>query len=97
MGVVLMCVGVVGKCFVFKYFCVMIYQLLGGVQGQVFDIEIIVCEIQKLKKEFYDIIVMYFGQMIEKVWEDFDCDYWMILEEVKVYGMIDEVLFCNLK
>ena len=26
------------------------------------------------------------------MWEDSDRDYWMIAEEAKAYGMIDEVL-----
>ncbi len=28
----------------------------------------------------------------EKVWSDSDRDYWMIAQEAKEYGMIDEVL-----
>ena len=49
-------------------------------------------EIQKLKKELYDIIATHSGQTYDKVWEDSDRDYWMIAEEAKAYGMIDEVL-----
>ena len=49
-------------------------------------------EIQKLKKELYTIIADHSGQKYDKVWEDSDRDYWMIAEEAKAYGMIDEVL-----
>lgn len=40
MGVVLFIVGEIGKCICFCYSWVMIYQLLGGMQGQVIDMEI---------------------------------------------------------
>ena len=65
---------------------------LGGARGQASDIEITAREIQKLKKELYDIIATHSGQTYDKVWGDSDRDYWMIAEEAKEYGMIDEVL-----
>ena len=49
-------------------------------------------EIQKLKKELYDIISSHSGQDFDKVSADSDRDYWMIADEAKTYGMIDEVL-----
>jgi ATP-dependent Clp protease protease subunit len=70
----------------------MIHQPLGGAQGQASDIEITAREIQKLKKELYDIIANHSGQPFEKVQADSDRDYWMIAQEAKEYGMIDEVL-----
>jgi ATP-dependent Clp protease protease subunit len=73
----------------------MIHQPLGGAQGQATDIEITAREIQKLKKELYDIIANHSGQTYEKVWADSDRDYWMTSTEAKEYGMIDEVLFKN--
>ena len=71
----------------------MIHQPLGGASGQASDIEITAKEIQKLKKELYEIIANHSGQTYEKVWENSDRDYWMIADEAKEYGMIDEVLF----
>ena len=70
----------------------MIHQPMGGAQGQASDIEITAREIQKLKKELYDIISIHSGQTYEKVEKDSDRDYWMTGEEAKTYGMIDEVL-----
>ena len=40
----------------------------------------------------YDIISTHSGQPFEKVEKDSDRDYWMIAEEAKAYGMIDELL-----
>ena len=70
----------------------MIHQPMGGAQGQASDIEITAREIQKLKKELYNIISEHSGQPYEKVEADSDRDYWMTAEEANAYGMIDRVL-----
>lgn len=92
MGAVLLCAGAAGKRSGLKHSRVMIHQPLGGARGQASDIEITAREIQKLKKELYDIIAHHSGKPYEKVWEDSDRDYWMIASEAKEYGMIDEVI-----
>ncbi len=92
MGAVLLCAGEKGKRTGLKHSRVMIHQPLGGARGQASDIEITAREIQKLKKELYDIIATHSGQTYDKVWGDSDRDYWMIAQEAKDYGMIDEVL-----
>ncbi len=95
MGAVLLCAGADGKRTGLKHSRVMIHQPLGGAQGQASDIEITAKEIQKLKKELYEIIAHHSKQTYDKVWADSDRDYWMIAEEAKAYGMIDEVLVKN--
>jgi ATP-dependent Clp protease protease subunit len=95
MGAVLLCAGAAGKRTALKHSRVMIHQPLGGAQGQASDIEITAREIQKLKKELYEIIATHSNQSFEKVWEDSDRDYWMTAEEAKAYGMVDEVLVRN--
>jgi len=97
MGAVLLCAGAKGKRTALKHARVMIHQPMGGAEGQASDIEITAREIQKLKKELYDIIAFHSGQEYEKVYADSDRDYWMIAEEAKEYGMIDEVLLRNPK
>ena len=81
-----------GKRTALKHSRVMIHQPLGGASGQASDIEITAREIQKLKKELYEIIAQHSGKTYEEVWKDGDRDYWMTAEEAKEYGMIDEVL-----
>ena len=71
---------------------VMIHQPLGGVQGQASDIEIEAREIQKLKKELYQIIADHSHTPYDKVWADSDRNYWMTADEAREYGMIDQVL-----
>ena len=95
MGAVLMCAGAHGKRSALKHSRVMIHQPLGGAQGQASDIEITAREIQKLKKELYEIIATHSNQTFEKVWADSDRDYWMTAKEAKEYGMVDEVLLRN--
>jgi len=92
MGAVLLCAGADKKRTGLKHSRVMIHQPMGGAQGQASDIEITAREIQKLKKELYDIISIHSGKPFEEVERDSDRDYWMIAEEAKAYGMIDEVL-----
>ncbi len=92
MGAVLLCGGAAGKRSALPHSRVMIHQPLGGAQGQASDMEITLKEISKLKKELYEIISEHSGQSYDKVWEDSDRDYWMIADEAKEYGLIDEVL-----
>ena len=76
----------------------MIHQPMGGAQGQASDIEITAREIQKLKKELYEIIAQPFRfKDYDKVYENSDRDYWMTAQEAKEYGMIDEVLIKHSK
>jgi ATP-dependent Clp protease, protease subunit len=92
MAAVLLCAGAKEKRFALPHARVMIHQPMGGTQGQASDIEIEAKEIQKLKKELFEIISVHSGQSYEQVWKDSDRDYWMIAQEAKEYGMIDEVL-----
>jgi ATP-dependent Clp protease protease subunit len=92
MGAVLLCAGQDGKRTALKHSRILIHQPMGGAQGQASDIEITAREIQKLKKELYEIIAKHTKQDYEKIWHDSDRDYWMTSQEAKDYGMIDEVL-----
>jgi len=95
MGAVILCAGAEGKRTALKHSRVLIHQPMGGAQGQASDIEITAREIQKLKKELYDIISHHSKQTYKKVWKDSDRDYWMTAQEALDYGMIDEVLIKN--
>lgn len=92
MAAVLLVAGAKGKRSALPHSRIMIHQPMGGAQGQASDIEITAREIQKLKKELFDIIAHHSGKPYEEVARDSDRDYWMIAEEAKAYGMIDEVL-----
>lgn len=92
MGAVLLCAGAKGKRAALPHSRVMIHQPSGGAQGQASDIEITYKQIQLIKEELYRIIAEHSGQPFDKVYADSDRDYWMLAEEAKAYGLIDEVL-----
>lgn len=92
MAAVLLAAGEKGKRSALKHSRIMIHQPMGGVQGQVSDIEITFNEIKKLKDELYQVIAMHTGRTFKQIEKDSDRDYWMRSEEAKKYGMIDKVL-----
>ncbi len=92
MAAVLLTAGTKGKRSALPHSRVMIHQPMGGASGQASDIEITAREIQKLKKELYEIIANHSGNTMKKIEKDSDRDYWMIAKEAKDYGMIDEIL-----
>lgn len=92
MGAVLLTAGAAGKRSALPHSRVMIHQPLGGVQGQASDIEITAREIQKTKRELYEILSSHSGVEIAKIEQDADRDYWMSAAEAKAYGLIDMVL-----
>ncbi|MBO4489212.1 MAG: ATP-dependent Clp endopeptidase proteolytic subunit ClpP [Bacteroidales bacterium] len=92
MAAVLLCAGAKGKRFALPHSRVMIHQPMGGAQGQASDIEIEAQEIQKIKKELYEIIAYHTGKDYDQVWKDCDRDHWMIASEPQEYGLIDKVL-----
>ncbi|MGB1241444.1 MAG: ClpP family protease [Chitinophagales bacterium] len=92
MGAVLLAAGAAGKRTCLKHSRVMIHQPMGGMQGQVSDMEISYKLIMQMRKELYDILSNHTGQTFEKIEKDSDRDYWMRAHEAKEYGIVDEVL-----
>lgn len=92
MGAVLLCAGEKGKRSALPHSRVMIHQPLGGVNGQASDILIEAKEIEKLRKELFEIISKHSGQPYDKVFADSDRNYWMDAPEALDYGMIDKIL-----
>ncbi len=92
MGAVLLCAGSSGKRSCLSHSRVMIHQPMGGMQGQVSDMEINYKLIKELQKELYEILSHHTGQKYDKIEADCDRDNWMKAEEAKEYGLVDEVL-----
>jgi len=92
MGAVLLCAGVKGKRTCLKHARVMIHQPSGGMSGQFTDMEISYNLIKTLKRELYMIMAEHTGQDVDKIESDCDRDNWMTANDVKEYGLVDEVL-----
>jgi len=92
MGAVLLAAGAKGKRTCLHHSRVMIHQPLGGMQGQVSDMEISYNLIKEMQKELYDILVTHTGRPYEEIERDCDRDKWLKAGAAKEYGLIDEVL-----
>jgi len=92
MGAVLLAAGKAGKRTALAHSRVMIHQPLGGMQGQVTDMEISYKLIKSMQKELYDILASHTGQDYDTIFKDCERDNWMPAPEAKEYGLVDEVL-----
>ena len=95
MGAVLLAAGTKGKRTALHHSRVMIHQPMGGMQGQVSDMEISYKLIKEMQKELYDILAYHTGQDYKTIEADCDRDNWMKAPEAKEYGLVDEVLDRN--
>lgn len=95
MGAVLLAAGTKGKRTCLYHSRVMIHQPMGGMQGQVTEMEISYRLIKDLQKQLYDILAFHTGQDYKTIDQDSDRDNWKTAEEAKAYGLIDEVLDRN--
>jgi ATP-dependent Clp protease protease subunit len=92
MGAVLLSAGNKNKRTCLPHSRVMIHQPLGGMQGQVTEMEIYYNLIKEQQKVLYDILAEHTGQTYDKIVADCERDNWMTAEEAKQYGLVDEVL-----
>jgi len=89
---VLLVGGAKGKRYCLPNSRVMMHQPMGGVGGQVSDIEIQAAEIIRYRDVLNQIISNHTGQSIEKIAKDTDRDFFLGAEESKAYGIVDEIL-----
>ncbi len=92
MGAILLAAGARGKRFALPNARIMIHQPLGGVQGQVTDIDIHAREMLKIRERLNVILAEKTGQPLEKIEKDTDRNFFMSADEARDYGLIDEIL-----
>lgn len=92
MGALLLCAGAPGKRFALPNSEVMIHQILGGAQGQASDVEIQAKRMLRLKATLNQVISKHSGQPIEVVEKACDRDNFMVPDEAKAFGLVDEVV-----
>ena len=92
MGAILLAGGAKGKRAALPHARMMIHQPLGGMEGQMSDMEITVKQIKSLGDDLYKILGSHTGKSAQQVKEDGDRDYWMNAQEAKQYQLIDHVM-----
>lgn len=89
---VLLVGGAKGKRYCLPNSRVMLHQPMGGVGGQVSDIEIQAAEMFRYRDVLNQIISNHSGQSVEKIAKDTDRDFFLGAEEAKEYGLVDDIL-----
>ncbi len=92
MATVLLCAGSKGKRYALPHSTIHMHQAVGGVQGQVADIQIAAREILRQQEIIRDILVAHTGQSAEKITHDTDRDFYLNPQQAVEYGIVDEVL-----
>ncbi|MBX4187877.1 MAG: ATP-dependent Clp endopeptidase proteolytic subunit ClpP [Candidatus Doudnabacteria bacterium] len=91
---VLLASGTAGKRMSLPNARILIHQphIMGGIGGQVTDIEIQTKEILRIKNQTNQILSNHTGQAMKKIEADTDRDFFMTPYEAKEYGLIDNVI-----
>ncbi|MFO7548043.1 MAG: ATP-dependent Clp protease proteolytic subunit [Acidimicrobiia bacterium] len=84
--------GSPGKRFALPHARIMLHQPHGGAQGQASDIEIQARLIVQMREQLNRILADHTGQDYEKVATDTERDFWMLADQAKDYGVVDQVL-----
>jgi ATP-dependent Clp protease protease subunit len=92
MGAVLLTAGTAGKRNALPNSRIMIHQPLAGMQGTAVDLEIHAKEVIRVKQRLNEILRKHTGRSLEEIERDTDRDKFMLADEAKEYGLIDNVL-----
>lgn len=92
MGAFLLTGGTKGKRYVLPSSRVMIHQPWGGARGTVSDMEIALCEIQRLKTYLTQEMADNVGCDFEEIANASDRDNWFSAEEAVDFGLADHVI-----
>jgi len=89
---VLLVGGSKGKRFCLPHSRVMLHQPMGGVGGQVSDIEIQAAEMFRYRDLLNGIISHHSGKDVETIAKDTDRDFFLHAQGAKEYGLVDDIL-----
>lgn len=89
---VLLAGGTKGKRFCLPHSRVMVHQPMGGVGGQISDIEIQAAEILRYRDVLNEILSEATGKSIEQIAKDTQRDFFLPAEAAKEYGLVDDIL-----
>ncbi len=92
MGAFLLAAGAKGKRYALPNAEIMIHQPLGGAKGQASDVKIHAEFLLKTRDKLNKILSENTGKPLDIIEKDTDRDNFMIAEEAKAYGLIDEIM-----
>lgn len=92
MGAVLLAAGTKGKRYALPNARIMIHQPMGGFSGQATDIDIQAREILRMREKLNEVLAKHTGQVLERIQNDTERDFFMSGQQAKEYGLIDEVI-----
>ncbi|KAA5540684.1 ATP-dependent Clp protease proteolytic subunit [Roseiconus nitratireducens] len=89
---VLLVGGSKGKRYCLPNSRVMMHQPMGGVGGQISDIEIQAAEMFRYRDVLNEIIAKHSGQSVDQIAKDTDRDFFLGAKEAMEYGLVDNIL-----
>ena len=93
MGAFLLAAGTKGKRSALPNTRILLHQpSIGGLGGQVSDVEIHARELMRTKKRGNELLAEMTGQPFDKIEHDTDRDYMLSAEQAVEYGVIDQVV-----
>ncbi len=92
MGAILLAGGKESKRYALPNSRVMIHQPLGSFQGQATDFDIQAKEILSIRSRLNEILSKHTNQTLKKIQNDTERDNFMVAEDAKKYGIIDDIL-----
>ena len=92
MGATLLAAGAKGKRFALPNSEILLHQVMGEAGGQAVEIAIHAKHIVKVKDRLNQILAKHTGQPLDSIEKDTDRDFFMLPEEAKQYGIIDEII-----
>jgi len=92
MAAILLAAGTKGKRSSLPNGQIMIHQPMGGVSGQVSDVDIVAKKLVQMKKKLNHILADLTSNSVNKIEKDTDRDNYMDAQEALKYGIIDYVV-----
>ena len=92
MGAFLLAAGTKGKRIALPNSEIMIHQPLGGMKGQVTDIQIHAQRLGEIKKKLNEILAERTGKSYEEISRDTERDNFLTAQQALDYGLIDRVI-----